>query len=600
MSTLPPEYPQFGKFFFELLSNHLPAGAKANSNQIAVMLQIPRADMHAWLNGKIEGKRGLTPDHLLEILQKLIISKKHLVSHEDVEALVKLGREDYISILRDPTIQDLRLVSLPKLDDRHPHINRRELELAFQQKVAEQPNPILVYGPPGRGKKTLVQHAIQAQKSDLAYPTVFIHAETMEQLTNWVTLLLSVKQKQVPRGQRLIMEDFRRFYDGQKVLFIVYDCQEGEVVSLLQRYIPTACKLIVSTHDLGIVNAALPDQRFYVPAFTLEETKEYLRAQGRDFPAQQIEMFQNLTMGNLLTTRIAASRLLDMPLDALLDALNVPVSPNPVDELTGLHQAIRLGYESLPPRVKTAFTQTGVLPEHISYDLLTLRAIWSSDGETPLHSGEAKEILARLVDQAGLAEKIDEDEWVIHSVIREFARRAGKASSLEYADLWLSIVMNDVDALQEYKTVLDQTYSNWWATASFLNKLLLISPLPHTRALPIRAFRSMLTSSNVDTWDLLLKHRHFFSAREFRYLEFSRQFIRRRWRPYQLFIGFLFFTGLFSSFINRYDLLRQVMIVFILIGLIGILLYGVWQMTKEAPSRDILMFDIWNKRIQPK
>jgi hypothetical protein len=600
MPTPPTEYPPFGSFFFELLSNHLPAGAKANSNQIAAMLQIPRAEVHAWLNGRIEGKRGLPPDRLLEILQKLTASKKHLLSYEDVEALVKLGREDYHSILRAPFIQDLRLVSLPKLDDRHPHIIRPELEQAFQQKLVDQPELILVYGPPGRGKKTLVQHAIQAQKSDLAYPTVFIHAETVAQLTNWVALFLSMNQRQVPHGQRLIMEDFCRFYDGQRVLFIIYDCKEAEVLSLLQRYLPTGCKLIVSTHELGIVSAVSPEQRFYVPSFSLAETREYLHTQGWDFPEQRIEAFHSLTMGNPLTTRIAASRLLDMDLEALLDALKVPVSPDPADELTGLHRAMQLGYESLPTRVKAAFAKLGVLPAHVCYDLLTLRSLWTADGKTPMYQGEAKEILSRLVDQAGLAEKINEDEWTIHPVVREFARSAGNDSSLENAGEWISIALSDVDAQQEYKAVLEQTYSQWQASVSFSQKLIMTSPLPHSTPLPVRAFRSMLTSSNVDTWDLLLQHRHLFSAREFRYLEFSRHIIRRRWRPYQFFVGFLFLTGLLAGFIKRYYLLQQAMIVLVLIGLIGILLYGVWQLTKEAPRRDILMFYLWQNRVQLK
>jgi hypothetical protein len=593
MPTPPTEYPQFGSFFFKLLSNHLPSGSKANSNQIAAMLHFPRADVHAWLNGKIEGKRGLTPDRLLEILQSLIASKKHLLSYDDIDALVKLGREDYSSILRAPSIQDLLLVSLPKLDDRHPHIIRRELEQVFQQKLAEQPELILVYGPPGRGKKTLVQHAIQAQKSDLAYPTAFIHAETVEQLTDWVALLLSINQKQVPRGQSLLMEDFRRFYAGQRVLFIIYDCKEAEVVSLLQRYIPATCKLIVSTNDLGIVNAVLPDQRFYVPSFTIAETKEYLQAQGRYFTDQQIEAFRNLTLGNLLTTRIATSRLLDIDLEALLEALKVPVSPDPADELTGLHRAIRLGYESLPHRVKAAFVRIGVLPAHISYDLLTLRSLWTADGEMPLLQGEAKEILIRLVDQAGLANQVAADEWNIHPLIREFARSVGKNSSLEHAEQWLSIVLNDIDAQQEYETVLSQTYANWQATTSLSQKLVMTSPLPRSTPLPIRAVRSMLTASNVDTWCLLLKHRHLFSTREFRYLEFSRHIIRRKWRPYQFFAIFLFLIYVFSGFIKPYYLLQQAMIAFVLIGLIGILLYVVWHLAKEALRRDILMFHLW-------
>jgi hypothetical protein len=601
-------YPEFGKLFSELLANHLPHDVKTNGYQISRMLNLPAAEVNGWLKGRITGKQGLSPNRLLQVLEALMSREQYLFSYDDVETLVKLGRDDYRSILRAPSIQDLRRFSLPTLDTSHPYITRQDLEQELLKKLETISDPILVYGPSGRGKKTLIQRVVDMQKSSFALPTILMHGETVEQLTEWISLLLlSMNQKRVPLGMRLLLEDFRRLYDGRTVLFVLFDCQDAEVIELMEKYLPSTCKLIVSTHELDIVNSVPPKQRVAIPCFSVAETQQYLQSlsHGANPAAPEVEAFHHLTMGNPLTTRIAASRLSEIDLNELIEALHVPGSPDPANELTGLHRAIQLAYKSLPTRVQTAFAQIGLLPAHVAYDLLTLRSVWSVDGEQPLFQGEAKEILRRLAAQAGLADQVSMDEWSIHPVVLGFAKNAIPTIEKDVqakAEKWFSISLADAEAQREYQAALGEAHTKWKTNTGFMERVLsqFVSPLPHTLPLILRSFRSLATSSNIDTWNILVKHKTFFSSREFRQLEFSRQAIQRSWRPYQFFVGVLLLGILFLWLIGDQSPLHSWMLGIACIVPIGTVLYGIYDVAKTKRQRTILMRRIWHMRVHSK
>ncbi|MCL4272086.1 MAG: hypothetical protein KJZ72_21190, partial [Anaerolineales bacterium] len=110
-------YPEFGALFFNILAEYLPPSSKKNKNTIAEYLigQIKkrgeqvgrgyRANVSAWLNGDIAGRKSLSPVSFLYILKLLATDNRYTLTVDDVESLIEKGREDYKAILQDEFFQ---------------------------------------------------------------------------------------------------------------------------------------------------------------------------------------------------------------------------------------------------------------------------------------------------------------------------------------------------------------------------------------------------------------------------------------------------------------------------------------------------------------
>lgn len=604
-------YPEFGALFFNILAEYLPPSSKKNKNTIAEYLidQIKkrgeqvgrgyRANVSAWLNGDIAGRKSLSPDSFLHILKLLAADNRYTLTVDDVESLIEKGRDDYKRILQDKFVQSLRVYSRPLLAP-VPHIIRREeIENQIIKELSVGGAPIVIlYGPPGRGKKMLMRLTTQQRLDILPRRSIVIVGQTVKLLTEWVKLVINKPKVTETNSLRFLMEEFRAKFNGQSVVFTLSDCDELEVLEWLQKYLPAGCKLLVSTHHAAIAENMPNLPVIRIPPFTEKETVEYMQAYvpGQAWTSEEFRQFYKLTMGTPLTLYLAYRYILEWGMEFVLDKLSIIPVFDQTEDLVGLHRAILLGFESLAPKLKEVFGKIGLLDNYLSYDLLTFQALWQNSPGELLGRGETREYLLRLCDQAGLIQSAGRDEWEIHPVIKKFAERTMPSidkRELEMARQWLPVVIHSPEACQEYDNALQLAYSTWHKASDSEKQELKRSPLPYQLPLIFRAIRSLFYVKSVDLYQLLDNNHSAFSTKEARYIKLAELDNAKSWKPITLYVTIIF--GLYLYFVfSRITILSVIAVILTLILIVQFL------RRDQAHNRDLLIFQIWRRRISDK
>lgn len=610
MSKEPKLYTEFGNLFSRILKEYLPPTSKKNPNAIAIYLmgqmkkrgewvvQGYRSNVDNWLKGNIEGKKSLSPEAFLLILKMLQADDAHyILTIDDVESLIEKGRQDYKALLQDEFVKSLHVRSSP-LMPKTPYTVEREkiVEHIVEALNVKEKNIVLLYGPSGRGKRTLM--ILTHRRINSYFSSILIQGQTVESLKNWIKLAINTPQVKEKRPNSFIMEEFRAKYNGKSVVFILPDCEDPEVLELLQTYLPSGCKLLVSTHHT-IVAETLPYQSIIrIPQFTENETLEYMQAcvPGQAWTNEEFQQLYQLTTGTPLTLYLAYRHILEQGMAIVLDKLSIAPALDQTEELTGLHRAILLGYESLSAKQKEAFGKAGLLDKYQSYDLLTFQALWQNSSGELLGPGETREYLLRLCDQAGLIQLIANQEWVIHPVIKKFAEQVASSineKELEFARGWLSTALRTSQARSENDAV--QSVNSTWHEASESEKAnLMRSPLPHKLPLVVRAFRSLINAKSADLYNLLNSNHAAFSAQEMRYIKFAEMDNANSWKPYTILVSLILGLYVYLAF-------TKILTVFALaIVLTLILIYHHFKEGKHARNRDMLIYKIWRGRVSAK
>ena len=608
MPQQPRLYPEFGALFFNILAEYLPPSSKKNKNTIAEYLidQIKkrgeqagagyRANISAWLNGDIAGRKSLSPDSLLQLLKLLADDSRSILTVNDVEALVEKGRKDYKLILQDAFVQNLRMYSLPQMAPISYIIRRKEIENCIVEMLSGKETPtVVLYGPPGRGKKTLIQLTIQ-RLDTLPRRSIVIPGQTVMLLTEWLKLAINKPKVTETNSLRFLMEEFRAKFNGQSVVFTLPDCEELEVLEWLQRYLPAGCKLLVSTHH-AIVAENLPNLSVVrIPPFTENETLEYMQAYvpGQVWTREEFRQFYKLTMGTPLTLYLAYRHILERGMEFVLDKLSIIPVLDQTEELAGLHRAILLGFESLSPKLKEAFGKIGLLDNYLNYDLLTFQALWQNSPGELLGRGETREYLLRLCDQAGLIQSVGKDEWEIHPVVKKFAEQIVPSideREIALARQWLFMALSTPESHWEYNNALQSIHSIWHDAPDIEKEKMRRSPLPYQLPLILRAIRSLFYVKSVDLYQLLDNNHSAFSTREARFIKLAELDNARSWKPITLFVMVILGLYLFVMFTKITAVLAVAFV------LTSILIYHHVKLSKQVHNRDLLIYHIWRRRI---
>jgi len=604
-------YPEFGALFFNILAEYLPPSSKKNKNTIAEYLigQIKkrgeqvgrgyRANVSAWLNGDIAGRKSLSPVSFLYILKLLATDNRYTLTVDDVESLIEKGREDYKAILQDEFFQSLRVYSRPLMTPAPYIIRRGEIENHIVEVLSTEGTPIVVlYGPPGRGKKMLMRLTTRQCVDILPRRSIVIVGQTVKLLTEWVKLAINKPKVTETNSLHFLMEEFRAKFNGQSVVFTLSDCEEREVLEWLQKYLPAGCKLLVSTHHATVAENIPNLPVIRIPPFTEKETVEYMQAYvpGQVWTSEEFRQFYKLTMGTPLTLYLAYRHILERGMEFVLDKLSIIPVLDQTEELVGLHRAILLGFESLSPKLKEAFGKIGLLDNYLSYDLLTFQALWQNSPGELLGRGETRDYLLRLCDQAGLIQSAGKDEWEIHPVIKKFAERTMPSidkRELEMARQWLPVVIYSPEVRWEYDNALQLAYSTWHKASDSEKQELKRSPLPYQLPLIFRAIRSLFYVKSVDLYQLLDNNHSAFSTKEARYIKLAELDNAKSWKPITLYVTIIFGLYLYFGF-SRITILSVIAVILTLILIVQFL------RRDQAHNRDLLIFQIWRRRISDK
>lgn len=283
-------------------------------------------------------------------------------------------------------------------------------------------------------------------------------------------------------------------------------------------------------------------------------------------------------------------------MEFVLDKLSIIPVLDQTEELVGLHRAILLGFESLSPKLKEAFGKIGLLDNYLSYDLLTFQALWQNSPGELLGRGETRDYLLRLCDQAGLIQSAGKDEWEIHPVIKKFAERTMPSidkRELEMARQWLPVVIYSPEARWEYDNALQLAYSTWHKASDSEKQELKRSPLPYQLPLIFRAIRSLFYVKSVDLYQLLDNNHSAFSTKEARYIKLAELDNAKSWKPITLYVTIIFGLYLYFGF-SRITILSVIAVILTLILIVQFL------RRDQAHNRDLLIFQIWRRRISDK
>jgi hypothetical protein len=603
-------YTDFGVLFFNILAEYLHPNSRKNKNAVAdYLLRLLerkgvgrgsgyRVSVFAWLRGDIAGKHCLTPEHFLEILKFLAEENSFLLLFEDIEALVEAGRDDYKIILQDESIRQFRgrifrTVSLPL-----HRIPREGLENQIIEILSgEETQIVILHGPPGRGKKTLMGTISQRHPNTLPVRVIPLPAQTVDDLKAWIQFEVQFPRIKASKIASFLLEEFRRFFNGRSVLFTVADCRELEVVELLEAYLPQGCKLIITTHHMKVARAAASPPVVQIPPFTEEETLKYMQAHihGQTWAVEDFRKFYHLTLGAPLTLHFAHRLVREHGMQVVLDKLNIPPTLDESEELTSLHRVIWLGFESLSLKFQKAFGKISLLQTCQSYDLLTFQALWQRSPNSLLDRGEAQAILEKLCYQAGLIQALDTGEWTIHPIVRKFSVEAAQivaSEELELAKHWFSTALHSAEIQEGYQNALRRAYSSWKSASFWRKQELLRSPLPYKYHIIVRAFRSLFHGKSVDMYQVLNNKYAHFSSGEMYYIKLSEQASAKSFKPYVISM-----IVMVASFLAAHC----VSVLWAMIGITAvlfILIYS-WKDLRLTLKRGLLVFEIWRQKISP-
>lgn len=372
----------------------------------------------------------------------------------------------------------------------------------------------------------------------------------------------------------------------------------GELAYLNRFSVGNLYNPIVSTHHATIAENIPNLPVIRIPPFTEKETVEYMQAYvpGQVWTSEEFRQFYKLTMGTPLTLYLAYRHILERGMEFVLDKLSIIPVLDQTEESAGLHRAILLGFESLSPKLKEAFGKIGLLDNYLSYDLLTFQALWQNSPGELLGRGETRDYLLRLCDQAGLIQSAGKDEWEIHPVIKKFAERTMPSidkRELEMARQWLPVVIYSPEARWEYDNALQLAYSTWHKASDSEKQELKRSPLPYQLPLIFRAIRSLFYVKSVDLYQLLDNNHSAFSTKEARYIKLAELDNAKSWKPITLYVTIIFGLYLYFGF-SRITILSVIAVILTLILIVQFL------RRDQAHNRDLLIFQIWRRRISDK
>ncbi|MBN2146701.1 MAG: ATP-binding protein [Anaerolineales bacterium] len=427
LANLPPDIPKtWGNAKHELAC--LPEKLSPDHG-----IPLDKSAINAWLHGQIKGSKPLTEQNIRKILE-YYYGKRGLKTVAAVRYWLSMGPSDFLVLLDDFNFKQwTRGRQIPEGEPvwRQQWVPRprvwaqieKHLQLDLKNQSREHPlgpKVLVLHGPPGIGKTTLLDMINASPLAHLYYDQVVtLRPDNSNNLDEWLHLLFTrlSPEKALPKNKADLGSILSRQLIKQKILFLLDSVEATEPLKAFTTILPPNCQVVVTTSQTAVTLIAEPDAVVHVPALDWNETVALARSPENEGIAIDDAELKNLAdavrynpLGLHLALRLTAQR----GYEAVLSELLAP----PLEEDSGVQREllapVRMAYEILHPDQRRAFAKLGALPRLRSYDLPSLAALWNAPTGHAWKWAEDLRSDARLLERAG-------NDWGIHDVVLKYA-----------------------------------------------------------------------------------------------------------------------------------------------------------------------------------
>jgi hypothetical protein len=413
----------------------------------------------------------------------------------------------------------------PPLPDAAGWIARTALLREVREQLTQGMRLVILHGPPGIGKTTLVAQLRQGPALRLYFSDgIFLipgfegEPDAMrlsERYIEYLAATLQVPLKStLPRAEAL-----HRALAGQRCLLILEDGQTAAFIRHLQQILPSPTALLVTTCRSAVAEGV--DRPAVIPlsCFTWEETEAYYRQRCQrygetvsDADLAALGQLYHLTGGHPFAIYLSLVQVSAHGWARVLRFLQPPPALEAAGFQKELYRPLALAEASLEARLRERLAFLGALPLLAFYDRLTFMALWRA-------GTDVDETLKVLEHDAGLVQSYDLPEgervWRLPSPVWAYARQQFEhlpADVRQEARHWRERAVQLPAFQARYREFLKTPHS----VAPF-RSVFRSEPLPLPVALPWwrRVLRMLWRPQAVIEWERVEANVRYFSSTEY-------------------------------------------------------------------------------------
>jgi hypothetical protein len=431
----------FGRSLDIMISRNLPAGLSPSKGAgwLADELGIEPGMINAWVRGEfLSGKRRMTAEHFRRLVMLFYGKPLSPKTPQEAAAWAACADREYASDLtsgwfevwlagHSVTRPETPTVTMPR--QRSGLIERSDLQKIMQKRAVQarvNRQPLVVWGPPGSGKTSLVEVYARGLEEPLDHEHILwmpmgTGVSSLAQWLNaWQLRLVPFEifdRSDVPRSLEIIRSALR----SKAWLIVIDDCHSPDLACPIIDLASDRSLVIVTTTDGQVARALTANDStlLMVPPFTLEEVERLYHLAWRNSLSkpddEQLRQLWTLTRGNPLGPKLALHQVQARGWAETLLALSEPPLPTPAGVAAELFQPLHLAHELLTQKGLAAYwIRLGALPQLETYDLETFAMLWE------MAPGRASDTLTTLEQDAGLVSRRSSGGWEIHRQVRNY------------------------------------------------------------------------------------------------------------------------------------------------------------------------------------
>ena len=424
------------------------------SEKLAENLHISRRIVQPWLKGKLDHDRTpFTREHFRNLMT--LFWERKVLGREEIIKLARCAGEDYFFETRKSWLKELTGIDLsvtkypPGRDDRYPLptviLPRENILEEIQTKIIpalQIKQSIVIYGKPGMGKTTLIQHLEKewerSAKLQHLFPNGIMAAYLGSKkpdfaLHKWLEVLYGELDFS-SFDQTGLRNLLKKAFANKRSLLLIDDVSDITHAHALMQADPSSSVAIITTTNPDVAAQLSKNPQFIIKMDGLtrvEAQRLYALLTGRsEFDTKLLEKIRVFSGGNPLVLHGVISLLPDFTNNAwevLKEEMDDKRTRLPENSKNTVFLVQYMLYEKvLSPYLQKKLRALGALGNFFAYETEIFTFLWGC------HPDETKRVLENLQRYGYLIKLRGDGLWDIHKSVLEIAKDFLEEQPKEY------------------------------------------------------------------------------------------------------------------------------------------------------------------------
>ena len=423
---LETEFIEFGEYFQDLVLVNLPPGVEKSTRQAVIYVKDQTMSdytlIYAWFRGRIDGRKSLTVWVFKDLIRHFM-GKPGLKTLSTIQHWVSLGPSKYQAILDDPQFK-FWLLEREIADGEPVHRSEQIIRTGLRNQIRErlvkrQGRSLILHGPPGVGKTTLLEtlyhYPLLQARFEQTFWLIGKHDRT-HRLSNALSKIASGLGIPAAEPSELMTRIGMRI-GTKRLLFYVDALHHTDQLEGLLSLLSPSSLLIATTRSSCVAMAAERNSVMNIPPYEWNDALKYSHLISGENPlkAEYLREISELVLYNPLGLSLALKNAAQFSPEVTIAQLKRGSHNIATDVERELTRPLQMGYEMLDISLSWAFRQLAKSPYRSIYDVHELAYLWNVSEE------QALSWAASLSTDAGLLQPSGYDGWHLHQQIYNFS-----------------------------------------------------------------------------------------------------------------------------------------------------------------------------------